>query len=80
MQRATILFIWYTPEDVLQSPLHFTKCTTWVAMSKHGIICPYWFEGENERAQTELILVRTLLLCKATKITEILHNYCHNYI
>jgi len=40
------------PEDVLQMPLHSTKCTAWVAISKHGIIGPYWFEDENERAQT----------------------------
>ncbi len=40
------------PEDVLQRPLHSTKCTAWVAISKHGIIGPYWFEDENEKAVT----------------------------
>ena len=25
--------------------------TAWIAMSKHGIIGPYWFEDENGRAQ-----------------------------
>ena len=40
------------PEEVLQRPLHSIKCTAWVAISKHGIISPYWFEDENERAQT----------------------------
>ena len=40
------------PEEVLQRPLHSIKCTAWVAISKHGIIGPYWFEDENERAQT----------------------------
>ena len=32
--------------------VHSTKCTAWVAISKHHIIGPYWFEDENERAQT----------------------------
>ena len=35
------------PNEVLQRPLHSKKCTTWVAMSKHGIIGPFWFEDEN---------------------------------
>ena len=32
------------PEEVLQRPLYSLKCTAWVAISKHGIIGPYWFE------------------------------------
>jgi len=36
------------PNDAQNS----TKCTAWVAISKHGIIGPYWFEDENKRAQT----------------------------
>ena len=32
--------------------LHPVKCTAWVAISKHSIIGPYWFEDENERGQT----------------------------
>ena len=40
------------PEEVLQRPLPSVKCTAWVAISKHGIIGPYWFEDENERSQT----------------------------
>ena len=40
------------PEEVLQRPLHSIKCTAWVAICKHGIIGPYWFEDENERDQT----------------------------
>ena len=28
------------------------KCTAWVAISKHGIIGPFWFEDENERSVT----------------------------
>ena len=40
------------PEDVLQRPLHSTKCTAWVAISKHGIIGPFWFEDENGQSVT----------------------------
>ena len=40
------------PEDVMQRPLHSIKCTAWVAISKNGIISPYWFEDENEKPQT----------------------------
>ena len=42
------------PEDVLQRPLHSTKCTAryWIAISKNGIIGPYWFEDETGRPQT----------------------------
>lgn len=40
------------PEDVLERPLHSVKCTAWVAISKHGIIGPFWFEDENERSVT----------------------------
>ena len=40
------------PEEVLQRPLYSLKCTAWVAISKHGIIGPYWFEDENEKALT----------------------------
>lgn len=40
------------PEYCLQRPLHSIKCTAWVALSKHGIIGPYWFEDGNEHAVT----------------------------
>lgn len=40
------------PDEVLQRPLHSQKCTAWVAISKHGIIGPYWFEDAHERAET----------------------------
>jgi len=39
-------------EEVLQRQLHSVKCSSWVAIPKHGIIGPYWFEDENESAQT----------------------------
>ena len=32
--------------------LHSVKCTAWVAMSKHGIIGPFWFEDDHGRSQT----------------------------
>ena len=40
------------PEHCLQRPLHSTICTAWVALSKHGIIGPYWFEDDDEHAMT----------------------------
>ena len=41
-----------SPEHCLQRPLHSTICTVWVALSKHGIIGPYWFEDDVEHAMT----------------------------
>jgi len=40
------------PEHCLQRPLHSVKCTTRVAISKHGIIGPFWFEDNKERSVT----------------------------
>jgi len=41
------------PEHCLQRPLHSVKCTAWVAISKHGIIRPFWpFEDDNEQSVT----------------------------
>ena len=40
------------PEHYLQRPLHSVKCTAWVAISKHGIIGPFWLEDDNERSVT----------------------------
>ena len=40
------------PEHCLQMPLHSVKCTTWVAISKHGIIGPFWFQDDNEWSVT----------------------------
>ena len=40
------------PEHCLQRPLHSVKCTAWVAISKHGIIGPFWLEDDNERSVT----------------------------
>ena len=40
------------PEHCLQRPLHSVKCTAWVAISKHGIIGPFWFDDDSERSVT----------------------------
>ena len=40
------------PEHCLQRPLHSVKRTAWVALSKHGIIGPFWFEDDNEQSVT----------------------------
>jgi hypothetical protein len=40
------------PAEVLQRPLHSLKCTAWVAISKHGIIGPFWFENANQEPVT----------------------------
>jgi len=40
------------PEHCLQRSLHSVKCTAWVAICKHGIIGPFWFEDDNERSVT----------------------------
>ena len=40
------------PEHCLQRSLHSVKCTAWVAIAKHGIIGPFWFEDDNERSVT----------------------------
>jgi len=40
------------PEHCLQRPLHSVKFTAWVAISKLGIIGPFWFEDDNERSVT----------------------------
>ena len=49
------------PEHCLQRQLHSVKCTTWVAISKHGIIGPFWFKDDNERSVT--IFVRRIQMC-----------------
>ena len=41
-----------SPAEVLQRPLHSLKCTAWVAISKHGIIGPFWFENANQEPVT----------------------------
>ena len=41
-----------TPDEVATRPLHSEKCTAWCAMSRHGIIGPYWFQDNDGRAIT----------------------------
>ena len=38
--------------SVAQRPLHSKKCTAWIAMSKHGIIGPFFFEDERGNVVT----------------------------
>ena len=40
------------PEHFLQRPLRSTICTAWVALSKLGIIGPYWFADDDEHTMT----------------------------
>lgn len=40
------------PDEVAERPLHSVKCTAWCAISRHGIIGPYWFEDDEEKAVT----------------------------
>ena len=40
------------PNEVAERPLHSVKCTAWCAISRHGIIGPYWFEDDEEKAVT----------------------------
>ena len=35
------------PHRVVGRPLHSKKCTAWVAISKHGIIGPFFFEDDH---------------------------------
>jgi len=39
-------------EHCLQRPLQSLKCTARVAISKHGIIGPFWLEDNNEHCVT----------------------------
>ena len=34
------------PDEVLLRTLHSVKCNAWVAILKHGIIGPFWFEND----------------------------------
>ena len=53
-QKSPIYVFWGTqaPDEVLQKPLHSVKCTVWVAISKHGMIGPFWFEDADKEAVT----------------------------
>ena len=42
----------HPPDKVLQRPLHYVKHTAWAAISKHGIIGPFWFENDDGHTVT----------------------------
>ena len=52
LTRVGLLFYLANHYTTRGAPLPSVKCSAWVAISKDGIIGPYWFEDENERAQT----------------------------
>ena len=61
------------PEHCLQRPLHSMKCTAWVAISRHGIIGPFWFEDNNEQVcdnQYRAISPSALQILKITWYTK----------
>ena len=41
-----------SPNEALERPIHSLKCTVWAAISKHGIIGPFWFEDAQEQPLT----------------------------
>ena len=40
------------PDLCFQRPLHSVKCTAWMAISRHGLIGPFWFEDTDGNALT----------------------------
>ena len=38
--------------EVAARLLHKVKCTAWCAIRRHGIIGPYWFKDDMEKAVT----------------------------
>ena len=40
------------PDEVAERPFHSMKCTAQCAISRHGIIGPYWLEDKAEKAVT----------------------------
>jgi len=52
MNLRTTSGVAHPPEHCLQKPLHSVKCAAWVAISKHGILGPFWFKDDNERSVT----------------------------
>ena len=35
-------------EELFHRSMHSAECTVWMAISKHGIIEPYWFGADKE--------------------------------
>lgn len=53
VNRQNMRFLgWSSPEEYEQRPLHSEKVTVWCALSRHGIIGPYFFEDDNGAAVT----------------------------
>ena len=50
--KNSVLWGSEVPDEVAERPLHSVKCTAWCAISRHGIIGPYWFEDDKEKAVT----------------------------
>ena len=70
--NSTSNIFWETTprEHCLQRRLNSLKCTAWVAVSKHGIIVPFWFEDDNEHCVTinTLRYVQMLHKCWTTLV------------
>ena len=47
-----MIYRWVNTEHCLQRLLHSVVCTSWVEISKLGIIGPFWFEADNELSVT----------------------------
>jgi hypothetical protein len=43
------------PTELHERPLHSSKVTVWCTISSFGIICPYFFQDERERAVTVML-------------------------
>ena len=50
--KNSLLWGTVAPNEVLQKPVYLKKSIALMAISKHGIIGPCWFEGENEKLLT----------------------------
>ena len=46
------VFFSEVPYEVFKRLIHSIKYTSWVTMSKHGIIGPFWLEDDDGRSQT----------------------------
>jgi hypothetical protein len=53
VNRQNMRFLgWERPQEYEQRPLHSQKVTVWCALSRHGIIGPYFIEDRNGTAVT----------------------------
>jgi len=49
--KISVIGLPQTPQNFMR-PLHISKVTVWCTISSFGIIGPYFFEDEKERAVT----------------------------